>query len=84
MNSNVHDTNHETARSLYQVLQLITFYELKESSILIELAMWKSRIGGTRIVSRDDCRVPIPDPAKHLVMEYCGFAEFLRPSTDGT
>ncbi|EJK50767.1 hypothetical protein THAOC_30136, partial [Thalassiosira oceanica] len=71
------DTNLETARSLYQVLQLIAFYELKESSILIELAVWKSTIeeGGDRA-----CRVAIPGPAKILLMEYCGFAGFLRPA----
>ena len=67
----------ETARSLYQVLQLIAFYELKESSILIELALWKSIIdmGGDRT-----CRIAIPGPAKSLLMEYCGFSDFLRPA----
>ncbi|EJK70144.1 hypothetical protein THAOC_08521, partial [Thalassiosira oceanica] len=73
----VQDTNFETARSLYQVLQLIAFHELKESSILIELAFWKSIIdrGGDHA-----CRVAIPGPAKSLLMEYCGFAGFLRPA----
>ncbi|EJK51182.1 hypothetical protein THAOC_29668 [Thalassiosira oceanica] len=71
------DTNFETARSLYQVLQLISFHELKESSILIELAFWKSTIdeGGDRAY-----RVAIPGPAKSLLMEYCGFAGYLRPA----
>ena len=76
----VRDTNNETARSLYQALQLIAFYELKETSILLELAMWKSRIGGDW--ARADCRVAIPGPAKSLIMEYCGFAGFLRPAVD--
>ena len=49
--------NLETARNLYQVLQLIAYHELKESSILIELAMWKARIGGAMPVPRADCRV---------------------------
>ena len=73
----VRDTNNETARSLYQVLQLIAFHELKESSILIELALWKSIIdkGGDR-----EYRVAVPGPAKSLIMEYCGFAGFLRPA----
>ena len=76
----IHDTN-ETAGSVYQLLQLIAFYELKESIILIELAMWKSRIDGDR--ARADCRVAIPGPAKILIMEYCGFAGFLRPAIEG-
>ncbi|EJK61666.1 hypothetical protein THAOC_17804 [Thalassiosira oceanica] len=77
----IQDTSNETARSVYDVLQLITFHELKESSILIELAMWKSRIDGDE--ARADCRVAIPGPAKSLIMEYCGYAGFLRPAIDG-
>ena len=79
----IQDTYLETARSLYQVLQLIAFHELKESSILIELAMWKSRIEGEMVELRADCRVPIPDPVKSSIMEYCGFAGFLRPAIEG-
>ncbi|EJK66703.1 hypothetical protein THAOC_12351 [Thalassiosira oceanica] len=78
----IQDTSLETARSVYQVLQLIAFHELKESSIVIELAMWKSRIDWDR--TRVDCRVAIPGPAKSLIMEYCGFAGFLRPAIDGS
>ena len=62
---------------------LIVFHELKESSIVIELAMCKSRIDGTTPVRREDCRVAIPDPAKKLVMEYCGFMGFLEPVIEG-
>ena len=38
---NVEDTDNQTAESLHHVLQLISFHELKESSTLIELAIWK-------------------------------------------
>jgi len=79
----VQDTNHETARSLYRLLQFVAFHELKESSILLELAMWKSRIGESVSVPRADCRVAVPDPAKSLVMEYCGFVGFLEPVIEG-
>ena len=79
----VQDTNLETARSLHRVLQLIAFHELNESSILIELAMWKSRIGGAAFDWRADCRVPIPDPVKSLIMEYCGFSGFLESAIEG-
>ena len=78
----VQNTNLETSRSLHQVLRWIAYHELKESSILIELAMWKSRINGTMFVSRQNCRVPIPGPVKHLIMEYCGFVGFLDPTID--
>ena len=79
----IQDTNLETARSLYQVLQTIAFHELKESSILIELAMWKARIDETTSIPLADCRVAIPDPAKSSIMEYCGFAGFLEPAITG-
>ncbi|EJK68064.1 hypothetical protein THAOC_10800 [Thalassiosira oceanica] len=78
----VEDTNDETAESLYQVLRLISFHELKESSILIELAMWKSRLDED--LSRADCRTSIPDPAKSLIMDYCGFTGFLEPAIEDT
>ena len=68
---NVQDTNNQTAESLHKVLQLIFYHELKEYRTLIELAMWKSRLDGDR--ARSDCRISIPDPAKSLIMEYCGF-----------
>ena len=78
----IQDTDLETAGSLYKVLQLIAFHELRESSILIELAMWKSsRIDDDQALA--DYRVPIPDPAKTLIMEYCGFAGFLTPAIEG-
>ncbi|EJK57677.1 hypothetical protein THAOC_22254 [Thalassiosira oceanica] len=73
----------DTTRSLYKILQWIAFHELKESSILIELAVWKSRIDGTACLSREDCRAPIPDTAKSSIMDYCGFTGFLKPSIDG-
>lgn len=80
----VEDTNLETARSIHQVVQWIAYHELKESSILIELAIWKSRIDDTTSeLPREDCRVAIPDPAKSAIMEYCGFAGFLEPASEG-
>jgi len=78
------DTNLETAKSLYQVLQLIAFHEFKESSVLIELAIWKARIDGTTAVPREDCRVAIPDPAKSLIMEYSDYAGVLKPAIEGS
>ncbi|EJK61842.1 hypothetical protein THAOC_17593, partial [Thalassiosira oceanica] len=77
----VEDTDNQTAQSLHQLLRLISFHELKESSILFELAMWKSRLDERR--ARADCRISVPDPAKSLIMEYCGFVRFLEPAIEG-
>ena len=71
-NVDIQDTNNKTAKSLDKVLQLIFYHELKEYRTLIELAMWKTRLKEGR--ARSDCRISIPDPAKSLIMEYCGFA----------
>ncbi|EJK51361.1 hypothetical protein THAOC_29470 [Thalassiosira oceanica] len=83
----VQDTNNQTAASLHHLLQLISYHELKESSILTELAMWKSRIDqATTPVppeERSEYRVSIPDPARCLIMEYCGFTGFLEPAIEG-
>ncbi|EJK71512.1 hypothetical protein THAOC_07038, partial [Thalassiosira oceanica] len=76
----VEDTDNQTAQSLHQILRLISFHELKESSILIELAMWKSRLDEHR--ARADCRISVPDPAKSLIMEYCGFTDILEPAIE--
>ncbi|EJK44729.1 hypothetical protein THAOC_36709, partial [Thalassiosira oceanica] len=83
----VQDTNNQTAASLHRLLRLISFHELKESSILAELAMWKSRIDqATTLVppeERPEYRVSIPYPARCLIMEYCGFTDFLEPAIEG-
>ncbi|EJK76610.1 hypothetical protein THAOC_01617 [Thalassiosira oceanica] len=77
----IEDTNDETAESLHQILRLISFHELKESSIVIELAMWKSSLVEDR--ARADSRTSVPDPAKSLIMDYCGFTGFLEPAIEG-
>ena len=51
------------------------------TSILIELAVWKSRFDEDE--ARADCRIAVPDPAKFLIMEYCGFTGFLKPAIEG-
>ncbi|EJK58142.1 hypothetical protein THAOC_21756 [Thalassiosira oceanica] len=78
--TSVEDTNDETAESIHQVLRLIAFHELKETSILIELAMWKSSLVEDR--ARADSRTSVPDPAKSLIMDYCGFMGFLEPAIE--
>ena len=77
----VEDSGNLTAESLHKVFRLISFHELKESSILIELAVWKSRLD--EHLARADCRIAVPDPAKSLIMEYCGFTRFLEPVIEG-
>ncbi|EJK64200.1 hypothetical protein THAOC_15089 [Thalassiosira oceanica] len=77
----IEDTNEETTESLYQILRLISFHELKESSIVIELAMWKLSLVEDQV--RTDSRTSVPDPAKSLIMDYCGFTGFREPTIEG-
>ncbi|EJK74665.1 hypothetical protein THAOC_03645, partial [Thalassiosira oceanica] len=46
-----------------------------------QLAMWKSSLVEDR--ARSDCRASVPDPAKSLIMDYCGFTGFLVPAIEG-
>ena len=57
-------THFQTAESLNQVLRLISFHWLKESSIPVELAMWRSRFDEN--LAREDCRIPIPVAQQRL------------------
>ncbi|EJK45332.1 hypothetical protein THAOC_36057 [Thalassiosira oceanica] len=75
-------TEDETTGRLQRALQWIAFHELKESSILIEPAMWKLRIDSYTELPRVECRVAVPGPAKTAIMEYCGFTDLLKPASD--
>ena len=76
--SHLLDTGNVAARSLFQIFRLIAFHELREASIVIDLAMWRARIEDAKSeLSREDCRITVPGPARSLIMEYGGFAGFL-------
>ena len=62
-------------RILGRIDRLITYYELKEATTLLELAMWKSKINqeSTNPINRDVYRIDIPGPVKHTILQYLNF-----------
>ena len=69
--------NWETIKqTLDRIDQLLTYYELREATTLLELAMWKSKIdkAETRpIINRDVYRIEIPGPVKNTILQYLNF-----------
>jgi len=58
---------------LGRIDRLLTYYELKEATTLLELAFWKSNIDQVemkRINNRDHYRIDIPGPVKDTILQY--------------
>jgi len=53
-----------------KICNLIQYYEVKEATMLVEMAMWKSKIEQASGLDRDACRVDMPEPAKDLILKY--------------
>jgi len=74
----VQGRNWDTLRSvLCRIDRVITYYEVKEATTLLELAMWKSKIDQADEnfinIKRDACRIDIPGPVKDTIMQYLNF-----------
>jgi len=62
-----------TKGHLDHVLSWVSYYELKEATTTIELAMWKAKIEETGAITHDRrnaCRVDVPGPAKDAILQY--------------
>jgi len=58
-------------QSLNQIARLISYYEMKEATSLVELALWKSKINqASDATNREACRVDMPGPAKDMILQY--------------
>ena len=55
--------------------RLLTYYELKEATTLLELAIWKSKIEQAEgnPIKRDIYRIDIPGPVRDSVLQYLNF-----------
>ena len=60
---------------LGRIDQIFTYYEVKEATTLLELAMWKSKIdqAHTNPINRDIYRIDIPGPVKNTILQYLNF-----------
>ena len=52
--------------------ELIAYYEIKGSTSLFELALWKSKINqaGPGDINRDALRIDVPGPVKDAILAY--------------
>ena len=57
---------------LDKIVQVITYYEIKEATTMFELALWKSKINQAEGDSADRgaCRVEVPGPVKDTILQY--------------
>jgi len=46
------------------------YYEVKEATSLVELALWKFNIEQAVGLDRGVCRIDLPEPSKDLILQY--------------
>jgi len=67
-------SNWDTLRALLaQIVSWIRFYEIKETTPLFELALWKenmNQLGATSIARREAYRIEVPGPVKDAILQY--------------
>jgi len=62
--------------TLDRISKVITHYEMKEGTVLFELALWKAMVcqsGGTSPANRSACRIEVPGPVKDTILQYLPF-----------
>jgi len=60
-------------RCLNQIARLISYYEMKEVTSMVDLALWKCKISQASAISSSDreaCRIDMPGPAKDVILQY--------------
>ena len=71
-------------QSLDKIVRLISYYELKEATSMLELALWKfklDQVDKANPIPRKKCRMDVPGPVKDIIMQYFPY-ECLRPVPD--
>jgi len=71
----VQDNWIRTRGIISRIDRLITYYEVREATTLLELAMWKSKIdqASTNPINRDVYRIDIPGPVKDSILQFLNF-----------
>lgn len=73
MREGENEDNWKTCRaSLGHILDLISYFQLKEATAIFELALWKANIEETcaNANSREACRIEVPGPVKDAILQY--------------
>ena len=67
-------SNWDTLRTILdQIVSWIRYYEIKETTPLFELALWKenmNRSAATNIANREAYRIEVPGPVKEAILQY--------------
>ena len=59
--------------TLDKVIALIAYYEMKEATTILELALWKAKMDqaqGKLIEDRGVYRIDVPGPVKDAILQY--------------
>ena len=68
-------------RDLGKIIRMISYYELKEGTSLLELALWKfklDQVDKANPIPRKKCRMDAPGPVKDIILQYLPY-ECLLP-----
>ena len=71
-------------RDLDKIIRLISYYELKEATSILELALWKFKLDqadAANPIPRKKCRMDVPGPVKDIILQYFPY-ECLLPVSD--
>ena len=70
--------------SIAKISRLISCYELKEATSILELALWKfklDQVDKANPIPRKKCRMDVPGPVKDIILQYLPY-ECLLPVSD--
>jgi hypothetical protein len=56
-----------------RIERLLTYYEVREATTLLELAMWKAKMEEEETANRDVYRIGIPGPVKDTILQLLNF-----------
>ena len=60
-------------QSLVQIVRWIRYYEVKETTTLFVLALWKAKIDQVDDIdhtNREACRIEVPGPVRVTILQY--------------
>ena len=63
----------ETKRDLGRITRMVSYYELKEATTTLELALWKSKLDqadAATTTNRAAYRIDVPGPVKDTMLQY--------------
>lgn len=58
--------------SVGRIAQLISYYEMREATTIVELALWRVKIdqADENLTNRDACRIDVPGPVKDTILQF--------------